>query len=138
MGRYYLDLIGRVPHTKGTKKDKRQKRWKAERKFFGFDERETWNLGDTLLEMIYERLVRYLEVSNVDLTYHTYKIKKETLNLEELINRMISNIRRIWKLEEELETFSSKEEHDKLSEERFKLRKETYKILAIVTDQLWW
>ena len=31
--------------------DKRQGKWKKERKKYGFDERQTWNLNTTMIEL---------------------------------------------------------------------------------------
>ena len=39
--------------------DKRQGRWKKERKKYGFDERQTWNLNTTMIELLYERVMMF-------------------------------------------------------------------------------
>ena len=39
--------------------DKRQGRWKKERKKYGFDERQTWNLSTTMIELLYERVMMF-------------------------------------------------------------------------------
>ena len=45
--------------------DKRQGKWKKERKKYGFDERQTWNLNTTMIELLYERVMMLKEINFV-------------------------------------------------------------------------
>lgn len=69
--------------------DARNAEWQKERAEYGFDERETWSMDTAFAEWLIERLIRYKEVSIVDLTYHKFEINGKTLTQEECIDRMI-------------------------------------------------
>lgn len=70
--RQYLEELNYSSIEKQTKNDSRRqkKRWKKERKKYGFDQRDTWNMDTTMIELLYERIRMYLEVTIVDLDYH--------------------------------------------------------------------
>ena len=51
---------------------RRSRKWKKERKIYGFDNRETWNLDSTFAEWLYSRLMMYKEVNIVDLTHYKF------------------------------------------------------------------
>lgn len=70
--RQYLEELDYNSIEKQTKNDSRRqkKRWKKERKKYGFDQRDTWNMDTTMIELLYERIRMYLEVTIVDLDYH--------------------------------------------------------------------
>ena len=57
--RKYLDDIGYTdrPDT-WNKDDKRQKIWRKQRKKYGFDNREIWNMDLAFYLWLYERLIR--------------------------------------------------------------------------------
>lgn len=46
--------------------DHRMKRWKKQKKHYGFDDRETWNFHQTLFEFLYTRIKMYDRTNNVD------------------------------------------------------------------------
>ena len=48
-------------------KDPRQKRWEKQRRKYGFDDRETWNLDVQFIEWLYSHLMMYKEVTIVDM-----------------------------------------------------------------------
>jgi hypothetical protein len=54
---------------------KREKRWKKQRKKYGFDSRECWNLDRTFIEWLYSHLMMYKENSEkvIDLSFHKFK-----------------------------------------------------------------
>lgn len=54
------------------KKDKRQKKWKKQRKKYGFDERETWGLNDLFIGWLYSHLKMYEECASkiINLDFH--------------------------------------------------------------------
>ena len=69
--------------------DKRQGKWKRERKKYGFDERQTWNLSTTMIELLYERVMMFKEISFVDLDFHRIIIDNEEKTQSEWINIII-------------------------------------------------
>ena len=75
----YLDDLGISIEKYGTnfcdKKDSRWKKWKKERKKYGFDARECWNLDSIFVEWIYSHFMKYKEDCNVDLTVHKFEYK---------------------------------------------------------------
>lgn len=56
------------------KRASRAMRMKKQRKKYGFDERETWELGYTLITWLYSHLMMYKDVSICDLEYHKFDI----------------------------------------------------------------
>lgn len=77
----YLDDLGISIKNYGTnflgKEDKRWKFWKKERKKYGFDERECWNLEARFVEWIYSRFKKYKEDTVVDLDYHLFRYQSQ-------------------------------------------------------------
>lgn len=69
-----------------------RKRLEKQRKRYGFDERETWNLDYHILELLYERLRMYKDVASdiIDMTYRTYEYKGKEYNQEQILNRLIN------------------------------------------------
>lgn len=59
---------------------KQKKKFKKQRKKYGFDERETWNINTILIEWLYSHLMMYTEKGGkvVDLEYHTFEFKGRT------------------------------------------------------------
>lgn len=47
--------------------DKRQRKWGRQRKTYGFDERETWNLDHQFIEWLYSHLMMYKEYTVVNM-----------------------------------------------------------------------
>lgn len=83
----YLD-DAKIPYKDGLpKNDHRRPRWAEERKTYGFDERETF------LTWLYERIMMYKEVSDIDLSYWTFKYKGETLDHGQVLDRILEDIR---------------------------------------------
>lgn len=70
-------------------KDSRYERFYAQRRKYGFDERETWALNFTFYAWLYEHLKMYKDVCCVDLTYHKFEYKGKTLTQEECIDKII-------------------------------------------------
>lgn len=86
----YLDDLG-IPlqnqHTNfSNNKDRRWKRWKKERKVYGFDSRETWNLDKMLVEWIYTHFKMYKELTIVNLKFHKFDYNGEKITQEEAID----------------------------------------------------
>ncbi len=132
MNRKYLDDLG-VPQDcrpdGWNEGDKRQAQWAKEREIYGFDERETWNLDYSFYLWLYERLKMYLEISPVDLNFHTFKIGKEKLTQKECIERMIEGcaIR-----------IKDNRYFGELTEDEEKKIDDVLKIWAVVCPAMWW
>lgn len=77
------------------KGDKRQKNWKKQRKKYGFDERETWNLDTAFYQWLYPRLRMYNEINCVDATAIIYEYKGKEVNLQWCIDRMLKRLKYI-------------------------------------------
>lgn len=75
----YLEDLGIAPEECGTnfcnKNDKDWKKWKKQRRKYGFDVRETYSLDGIFYEWLYSRLTMYVEVASnvVDLEYHSFE-----------------------------------------------------------------
>lgn len=75
----YLDDLGIPINEYGTNfmsdDDPRKEDWSKERKEYGFDNRETWNLDRIFIEWIYTRVMMYKEYTIVATSFHkiTYK-----------------------------------------------------------------
>lgn len=89
----YLDDLGLKVNQYGTNftsnNDSRKKIWSKERKEYGFDSRETWNLDRIFVEWIYTRLMMYKECANIDMNYHKVLYKDEEMTQEQIINRIL-------------------------------------------------
>jgi len=82
----YLEDIGIPIENYGTnycgKEDKRWKKWKNERKKYGFDARECWNLDSSFVEWIYSHFKKYKEDACIDLSFHKFQYNKNDKNVE--------------------------------------------------------
>lgn len=92
--RKYLDDIGYTDRPDTWFKDsKRQKTWRKQRKEYGFDNREIWNMDLAFYLWLYERLMRYKEITPVDLKFHKFDFEGKTYTQGELIDEMIKRLR---------------------------------------------
>jgi hypothetical protein len=69
----YLEDIGLQREEYGTNfvwEVKHAAQWRKERRQYGFDSRETWNLDRTFVEWLYARLMMYLEHTTHNLDFH--------------------------------------------------------------------
>ena len=93
MGRKYLDDLNVTDRADlWLPDDKRQAQWAKEREEYGFDEREIWSLDDTFYCWLYERLKMFIARKCVNLNYHTFEYKGETLTQEQCLNRMLEGL----------------------------------------------
>ena len=58
-GHHYFDKLNYVPFCLDVESCGRNKFWKEQRKKYGFDSRQIWNLDTTMVELLYERLKMY-------------------------------------------------------------------------------
>ena len=108
--------------------DARQKTWYNERRKYGFDSRETWNLNSVFYIWLYEHLMMYKEKASkiVDLEFYKFEYKGETLTQIECIDRMIEGCKLY---------IQDSETEDKEVQEKIKSVAE---IWALVLPAMWW
>jgi len=126
----YLDKLGIPIEEYGTnfcnKKDKRWKRWMKQRKKYGFDDRETWNLDQSFYEWIYTRFTMYKKVTNADLSRNTIKLNNgEEISLGEAIDIVIKGFKK------------SLLENDWISDNNDPPH-EVWEVLEKVMPHMWW
>ena len=132
MSRYYLRQIENreaqhfLEYVKGD--SKRLNGFAKERRKYGFDSRETWSLDSTFYIWLYERLMMFKEKASkvVDLTFHKFEYKGETLTQIECIDRMIEGCRLFI------------EDSDTKDKEKQEKIKSVCEIWAIVIPAMWW
>lgn len=133
----YLDKLGLKITDYGTnwctdKNDKRKKKWKKERKEYGFDSRETWNLNTTFVEWLYSHLKMYKKEANkkVDLTYHKFMWKGQEITQLDAINLIIK----------ECEFYLLNKNSDNIGAENeaYKRMQEILKLWADIFPSMWW
>ena len=90
MKRKYLDDIGITNRPdEYTSTNGADKKWAEQREIYGFDVRETWNMDVSFYCWLYERLMMYLEVCDIDLTYREFEYKDEILTHKQCIDKML-------------------------------------------------
>lgn len=94
--RKFLEKIG-VTDTPDIWDGKREhrRRWKKQRKKYGFDERETWSLDYTFCLWLYERVKMYYKRASeyVDLEFRNdFKYKGNTYNQKQLIKLLMKKL----------------------------------------------
>lgn len=91
--RKYLEDINYQDWRKDMKKDKRNKKWKKERKKYGFDSRDTWNLDSTMAELLYERLKMFNKVNIIDTSCHTVEVDDVKMSMQEAIDELLKALK---------------------------------------------
>ena len=69
--------------------------WKEEREIYGFDERETWDMGYSFFCWLYERLMMFKEIEFIDLNFHKFNINGKEMTQIECIDKMLDNCKEI-------------------------------------------
>ena len=130
----YLETLG-IPIEKcGSnfcdKSDERYGKWMKQRRKYGFDERETWNLDYVFFEWLYERLTMYREKASriVNLEYHRFTVDGRKFTQLEAIDRMLTLLETILKNGDDFN-------FDEKSTER---TTEILKIWTAVLPAMWW
>lgn len=90
--KYLID--NKIPHGiyQPENGDHRIPDWKEQRKVYGFDERETWNLRDLSLGWMYEHIKMYIDKCDVNLDYAKFNYQEETLTQREVLDRICKDI----------------------------------------------
>lgn len=130
MNREYLEDIILKEEIFGyhDEKENRHERWCSQEERFGFCDIETWDLDKAFAQIIYERLMMYLQYAGhtIDLTYHKFEIDflNTTLTLKEVIDLMIV------KTKQAITTVDSDEYRDDMDV--------VWRLMVIVHKHLWW
>ena len=121
-----------MEHNDKKNRDKRRKKWHEERQIYGFDERETWCLYNTIDEHLYERLKFYKEVTQdtINLEYYKIEFKSKKYTLLELIDKMIEGLELEIKIDEYDESRNDPEIKEKIDD--------IYLIFRKIKYYLWW
>lgn len=147
MSHKYLNDIGIksndvcIFNTESIDKD-RQKRFKKQRKKYGFDERETWSMDYTIATWLYSHFKGYKKYTSkiIDLTYHKFDIPrwdKENniisdelieVNQKEAINIVIKNIKFYLKYSDDLDKAD-------IAIKKFEY---AFRIIGIIAPAMWW
>lgn len=157
--RFYLDNIGaRTVQSEIQLEDsesytsKYKDRWSVERDKYGFDSGDTWNLGITMMSLLYERLMMYRDVTIVDTSFYKLTIFGVERSLGEWIDIMISNMEECLSqdryeciLFEEYDKAESEEDSEwylrKMYEHDFYMvntAREVWEIWSVVFMHVWW
>jgi len=90
--KYLID--NKIPHGlyRPKKDDHRIPEWKEQRKVYGFDERETWDLRDHSLGWMYEHIKMYIDVSDLDLDYANFSYNGDIFTQREILNKICEDI----------------------------------------------
>ena len=135
MSRKYLEELG-IDINNNTPWDRKRKykmKYIKQRMKYGFDERETWSLDNTMNLLLYERLCRYKELAEnmIDLDFHTFEFKGETLTQRQCIDRMIEGL----KLDLTLDMYDTIREDDEQIKEKIG---DVWKLYDLCRNVLWW
>lgn len=113
--------------------DKRNKKWKKQRKKYGgWDERTTWDLNTFMTEQIYTWFKIYYKFASkkVNLDFHKFMIDGEELTQRECILQIIDDMKYWLKNNDCLIQKKEEEAAVKISN--------AYKMIGIVFPALWW
>lgn len=126
--RKYLDDLSYETLEEQTSDAKRKtkKRWEKEREKYGFDERDTWNLDTTMVELLYERIMMFMAVNNVNLDFHTIEVNGKSDTLHNWLIKLIQLCT----------SYLTCEEFE--SVESFQMTKEIWTIWSGVDTYVWW
>lgn len=130
MKHYYLDKINYDNFDYHLKGDKREKEWRKQRRKYGFDERETWNLNWRFYAWSYERLKMFKKITNINLDFYKFDYKGKTYTQKQMINKMIKRL-------EYILDFNNEKQSD--FEQKFqKYSKEITEIWSLIIPAMWW
>ena len=130
-GHAYLDELERDPYpfSHYNPYDHRKERWAEQKRIYGFDDSETWDLNSTFYAWLYEHLRMYVDIGGeiVNLDFHKFEFKGRTYTQLELINEILERIR-----------FYFSDSYDDFDEEYTKYVYEVGEIWALILPAMWW
>jgi hypothetical protein len=119
----HSEFVANEPNTRG-------ELWHKEREKYGFDSRETWDIGWSLELFLYERLCLFKKVNNVDLAFHKYNYKGSVITLEECLDRLIEGLALDITLEEDGDKRKDSRVAQSISD--------IFPLLQLCLRDLWW
>ncbi len=129
----YLDDLGIPENEYGVnfldKDDSRLVQYEQERKIYGFDSRETWNLDSMFAEWLYTRCKMYLEQASgkINLEYHKFQYDGKEYTQRQMIDMIIENCE-----------FFIKNRYGEEEAKAYEKMKEAAKMWAEVFPAMWW
>lgn len=117
------------------KGDKRETIWKKQQDENGFDDRDTWDLDLTLMQLIYPRLVRFYELANdnINLDFHIFEIDGLKFTLREVLLFVMEVFKEALQVNCNVIPFTP--ENEKKIDEKME---KAYRYLGIINRHLWW
>lgn len=116
-------------------------RFAKEREIYGFDARECWSLDFTMIALLYERLMKYLEDAGevIDLDFHIFDYKGEKKTQREMIHLLINLCEGyLTEIEEEYDDDVSMEDLVKIEDQKVADGKEVWVIWNLIQVAMWW
>ena len=111
-------------------KDDRYPVWMLQRKLYGFDVRETWNLDVIFCEWLYEHVMAYKEVTIVNMDNPTFEIGPKKYTMREAIDELLRCLKYLIKHEYA---------YDKSVLEKYNKRfRRAMKIWMEICPAMWW
>lgn len=109
-----------------------EQKWVEQREVYGFDVRDTWCLGYTLILLIYPRLKMYKEYADkyIDTGFHKFDYKGETLTQQECIDKILEGLEYYL-----TSTLCLKDDEE---EECIEKAIESLELLSVIFPVLWW
>lgn len=130
-GHAYLDELERdpYPYSETNPDDERQAHWAEQKRIYGFDDSETWDLNSTFYAWLYERLRMYVDIGGeiIDLDFHKFEWHEREYTQLELINEILDRIR-----------FYFSEEYNDFDIEDITYIREVGEIWALILPAMWW
>lgn len=128
MKRKYLADIGfAYSPDKLTGNRKREKKWKKQRKKYGFDEREVWSMECTFYCWLYERLMMYKKLNDSTPLNDSFTFQGKNYRQAELIEMMLERLRYFFSRD----TYEYNEKMDDYIHD-------IEKIWAVILPEMWW
>lgn len=144
MNRKYLDDIGCTSRFDtwdlGPNSEEREKGFKEQRDIYGFDERETWNLNETFLEFLYERVKMYVDIGGemVNLNFHKFKFRGKEYTQLELLNIMLDDLKYLITTDEDEYFGVNTKKYKQILREIPYRRNRVMDIWKLVFPAMWW
>lgn len=105
--------------------DTRVTEWKKEIETYGFSDIDTWNLDTTMIELLFERLIMYMDYSIVDDEFHAIEINGIEGTLRFWMGQILEKC--IEYLEDSLDDFN-----------RYEVSEDIWFIWSKINGYVWW